>query len=318
MRRLLNRFLGLLFCCLAGILLAPPGARAGTVCQVVDPQTGLCTIYVESPETPDKPAQPVSSPDSPSAATPCFWDGTDQGITTPPPGPVPCRTSAGYWSNSLDCYVRRLVPQPPASDPGWRGHEPGDGAVYSCYQPQTDLMVNFWSVNPPPGSGGGVTPGEVAQLALEQMRLRAIDVGITPRPDPDSVGVAGMPVWMWVDQPNQATFGPITRTATAGGLAVTATARIEHITWSMGDGATVVCRTAGTPYARSYGATPSPDCGHVYERSSSRQNGGRYTVTATSTWVVTWAGGGQSGAIRIDDLRSTVEIAIGEGQVLVS
>jgi hypothetical protein len=304
--------------CASLVIVSPGAARGDTTCQVIDPQTGLCTIHVAEPPKPTQPTEVDHPADSSGPGASCYWDGTDQGITTPPPGPVPCRTPSGYWSNSLACYVMLLRPQPPAGDPSWRGHEPGDGAIYSCYQPQTDLMINIWSQNPPPGSGGGITPGEVAQLAIEQMQLRAIDVGIAPRAQQGSVGVVGMPVWMWVDRPSQSTFGPISRTASAGGLTVTATARIERITWSMGDGRSEVCTTPGTPYKPSYGAKRSPDCGHVYEQSSGHEPDNTYTVTATSSWVVTWAGAGQSGTIRLDDLSSSVAIAIGEGQVLVT
>lgn len=34
--------------------------------------------------------------------------------------------------------------------------------------------------------------------------------------------------------------------------------------------------------------TSSPDCGHLYERPSYEQPGGRFKGTATTTWTVTW------------------------------
>ena len=60
-----------------------------------------------------------------------------------------------------------------------------------------------------------------------------------------------------------------------------------------------------------------PDCGHVYDKSSSTKAGGKYTVSATSDWVVTWEGAGQTGTIRLNGLTRTVAIAVGEAQVLV-
>ena len=42
-----------------------------------------------------------------------------------------------------------------------------------------------------------------------------------------------------------------------------------------------------------------------------------YTVTATSDWVITWQGAGQSGTIPLDGLTRSVQISIGEAQVLV-
>ncbi len=300
----------------AGLLAFAPGTSyADTICQQTDLETGACLIYVEVPGTHTDPGD--DGPKDSGTGAACYWDGTPQGITKPPPGPVPCSSEYGYWSNGYPCYISLLDPQPPAGDPTWKGHEPGDGAVYNCYQPQADLLILVWSADPPPNSGAGPTPREVAQIAVKQMALRAIAIGITPEPGPNSVGIVGMPVWMWVANPDNHTWGPITDSATAGGITVTATAKVHKITWDMGDGTKVTCRTAGTPYIASYGNQKSPDCGHTYQKSSSTKSGGKYTVTATSDWVVTWAGAGQTGTIRLNGLTRTAAIAVGEAQVLV-
>ena len=124
------------------------------------------------------------------------------------------------------------------------------------------------------------------------MDLKAVRIGIAPKPDDDSIGIVGMPVWMWARQPDAETVGPATATASAGGITVTATASLLKVTWSMGDGAKVVCTTAGTPYKPEFGMQSSPDCGHTYQTSSAGQEGDRFTVTATSSWVVSWSGAG--------------------------
>lgn len=298
-------------------LLAESPAHAGTHCQVRDPQTGECTIWVEvDGPSPTPGTSGDSGPQDTGRGQACYWDPSKQGLSNPPAGPVPCAGDHGYWSNSYNCYISTVDPQPPAGDPSWQGHQPGDGAVYECYQPQTDIAIDVWAADPPPGSGTGPTPGQVAQLAIKQMSLRAIDIGITPQPGPDSVGVVGMPVWLWVQQPNSHTFGPVTASASVRGITVTATARVREITWDMGDGSTVVCQTVGTPYQASYGDQPSPDCGHVYTRSSAHEPGGTYTVTATSDWVITWRGAGQRGTIRLTGLTRAVQIRVGEAQVL--
>jgi hypothetical protein len=291
---------------------------ADTTCQQTNPVTGQCLIWIEAPGSPSNPGDGNSGgPKDTGSGSACWWDGTKQGITDPPPGPVACTSKEGYWSNGYDCYITAVDPQPPAGDPSWQGHEPGEGGVYSCYQPQTDLLIWIWSADPPPSSGAGPTPGEVAQVAIEQMDLRAIDIGITPEPGEDSIGIVGMPVWMWAANPDSHTVGPITTSASAGGITVTATANLHKITWDMGDGTKVQCLTAGTPYKASYGKAKSPDCGHVYEKSSSTKSGGKYTVTATSDWVITWEGAGQTGTIRLNGLTRTTAIAVGEAQVLV-
>ena len=107
------------------------------------------------------------------------------------------------------------------------------------------------------------------------MHLSAIDIGIAPKPGPDSVGLVGMPVWMWAKNPSDQTVGPLTATASAGGITITATATLFRITWDMGDGTEVVCKTAGTPYDVSFGQKKSPDCGHTYTTSSGGEPDGQ-------------------------------------------
>ncbi len=293
-------------------------AHAEPACQVTDPLTGECRIRVEQPPDPNDTGEPpdTEADDSGSGAS-CYWDGTKSGIPKPPPGPVPCSTDFGYWSNALNCYVRLADPQPIAGDPAWQGHEPGDGNVYECWQPQTDLQIQIWSATPPVNSGAGPTPREVAQIAVDRMGLRAIDIGIVPEPGPDRMGIVGMPVWMWVASPNQHTWGPIAASASAGGITITATARVETIRWDMGDGTKITCRNKGTVYKAAFGKSKSPTCGHTYEMSSGGLPDDRFTVTATSEWVVSWQGAGQSGVIRLDGLQRSVRVAVGEAQVLV-
>ncbi|MGI5190007.1 hypothetical protein ACQEVI_17840 [Promicromonospora sp. CA-289599] len=142
------------------------------------------------------------------------------------------------------------------------------------------------------------------------MSLSAIEIGIVPENEPGRVGLVGMPVWLWVEDPGESTTGPITRSASAGGYTMTATARLDRIVWDMGDGTTVTCVSPGTPYEDRFGVADSPDCGHRYQKQ-----GDPYTVTATSFWTVQWEGVGQTGTIPLDFTRST-QIVVGEAQVI--
>ena len=312
MRHFLTTLISITVAAAGLVMLNTHRANAETVCQQTDPATGICLISID---VPNKPSD--DGPKDTGAGASCYWDPSKQGVDGPPAGPVPCKDVTGYWSNHYNCYISTAKPQPPASDPTWLGHAPGDGAVYQCYQPQTDLQIFIWSANPPPGSGTGPTPRDVAQLAIAQMNLRAIDIGITPESGTGRVGIVGMPVWMWVRNPSNQTFGPATASASASGISVTATGRVAKITWVMGDGAKVTCRTAGTPFEPRFGKKASPDCGHMYEQSSASELHSRFTVTAISDWVITWQGAGQTGTIRLNGLQRSVEIAIGEAQVLV-
>lgn len=300
------------------LILAIAPAYGDTQCQQIDPATGQCTVWVQVPGSPSTHGTVGHhGPTDPGSAHACFWDPSKQGLSKPPRGPVPCSSGAGYWSNTHNCYVQVEKPQPPAGDPGWQGHDPGQGAVYGCYQPQTGILVYFWAQDPPPAAGTGPTPGQVAQRAIKRMNLTAINIGIAPKPGPNSIGLVGMPVWMWAANPSDHNVGPITSSASAGGMTVTATAKLLHVAWDMGDGSQIVCQTAGTPYKPEYGRKDSPDCGYTYKLSSTREPGRAYTVTATSSWVITWAGAGQTGTIRLDGLTRSAQIRIGEAQVLV-
>ena len=46
--------------------------------------------------------------------------------------------------------------------------------------------------------------------------------------------------------------------------------------------------------------------------------GGRYTVTATTTWQITWSGGGGNTGSQTIDLSSTATVDIDELQVITS
>lgn len=224
---------------------------------------------------------------------------------------VPCIVHDWYWSYAWGCYTKYAEPQPPWSDPAWSGRR--DGAIFWCSRgvtltdPFPPDTINRWASSPP--WGAPPDPEELARAAMESMSLRAIEIGIVPEQGPDRVGLVGLPTWMWVQDLDGATWGPITRTASSGPWSVTATAEVDRIEWDMGDGTTVACTTPGTPYEDRFQGMDSPDCGHRYQEQ------GYYTVSATSFWVISWDGLGQSGTIEMD-LVQDGQIVMGEAQVL--
>lgn len=229
---------------------------------------------------------------------------------------VPCQDS-DLGSFSGGCYYKP-APAPPADDPVWKGHKPGDGAIYHKTCPMgsngdpfgTNGAGLVWMAKPP--GAAAVDPAELARQAVDKMTLRGADIGIVPKPG--GKGVVGMPVYMWTRKSAE-TYGPNTATASAGAVTVSATAKVSRIEWTMGDGHTVTCTSAGTPYRAQYGKNPSPDCGYRYEQPSSSKPGGKYHVTAKSTWTVDWTGGGQNG--QLTEVRnSSVDITVAEVQVL--
>lgn len=291
---------------LLGSVTGASPASAAVECQRYDPLTGTCTLFAEGGGSGG--GQTVSNPGSGGGTTTCSYRGET----------IPCATTMGTWWASMACYVRLADPQPPLENPVWEGHS--DGAIYLCSPPvgmPGTATGSFWApVNPV----GGPSPRALADQAVEAMNLRAGRIGIAPEDTPGRVGVVGMPAWMWIADPGESTTGPITRSASGGGITVTATARLDRVVWTMGDGATVTCAgpsAVGTAYQASYGTSPSPTCGHTYTAMSDDQPGDAYTVTATSYWTVTWTGGGATGTIPLQLTRST-QIRVGELQVLVT
>ena len=126
----------------------------------------------------------------------------------------------------------------------------------------------------------------------------------------------GIPVWLWVDNPQPLTWGPYSETATLGGQTITATAQVTSVRWSTGDGGSRVCGGTGTPYTSGYGVTDSPTCGYRYQTTSESQAGDRFTVTATSSWVVTWTSvSGASGTVNLST-SSAVNLEVNELQTV--
>lgn len=278
----------------------PPG-------QEPNPKTGACIIVVTPKPPPSDPTDPGDgggSSTEPTKKVVCrFTLGTA-------PREVPCSTAQGWWVQSQQCYAKAASPQPAKSDPVWQGHT--DGAIYDCYHPALGpggfIVSQFWSASPP-GVGAPPDPAQLARRAIAVMNLHAVRIGIVPEARPGRVGLVGMPVWMWADAPDPATWGPVTKSASTGGYTVTATAKVNRVVWGMGDGEVVACRSPGTKYEDRYGKQFSPDCGYSYERS------GHFRVRATSYWQVDWSGMGQSGTIPLS-FTDSVLITVGEVQVL--
>jgi hypothetical protein len=276
-------------------------ALADTKCQKRNPRTGTCLIVAPAPGHGDGTVHRGGA----------HSDGDARGATQPAActlegQKLPCAHRGGTWSNSHHCYLKVMSHQPPRSDPAWEGHT--TGSLYHCFL--TDDMDSYpvW-LAAPPGVAAPPDPRVLALQAIAAMQLRAIAIGIVPEARSGSVGIVGMPTWLWAEAPRQNTWGPISRTASARGYSVTATAKVMRVVWAMGDGSSVVCTSPGTPYADSFGKRSSPDCGHTYTRQ------GTYMVRATSYWSVEWAGIGQSGQIPLN-FRQTAVITIGEVQVL--
>lgn len=222
-----------------------------------------------------------------------------------------CTSALGNWSNGQQCYMRRETPQPPLSDPRWEGHT--DGSIWACVREQGydegRHLVTKWVWLPGEPDTVVVDPVTLAYRAVAAMQLAPPLVRSAP--GVGQVGMVNMPVWLWVDK-TEHSWGPISRTAVVPGLSVTATARVKAVDWSMGDGSTIRCEGAGTPYDKSMGIEDSPDCGHRYKKTSGEQPKCTYPVTATARWDITWQSTmGDTGQLTVTHQAAT-QLRIGE------
>ncbi|GAA1860948.1 hypothetical protein [Myceligenerans crystallogenes] len=277
-------------------------ADSGVVCIEKDL---TCTDWVTTPGAPSDPGSTTGG------------DGPADGDPAPVNNERPRCTGVTESGQEISgTPTGPADPQPGPDSPFWAGHEPGDGAIYMCEGGGIDnqfagvpMTGYYWAADAPE-----VTPPDpavLAQQAIDSMQFEPVDIGIAPYDDGESIGLVGLPIWLWVANGGDAT-GPLTSTANVGDWSVTATARLDRIEYDMGDGEVVTCHGPGTPYDESYGNTPSPDCGY----DAGYQTDGKKTVTATQFFTVTWQGIGDGGTIPVELPSSSTEITIGEMQVL--
>ncbi len=253
-------------------------------CVVVD-SIGRCVVAAYDPGRPGGPLDPDRDDEPPTRPRPRQDPGSGESGTPPPPRPQIGALPLG------DGWVVGPIPDPADFLNG--------------------VPVGNATAAPDPTVIGQL----LAQRAVEQLTL-APPVVHTSVSD---TGFIGVPMWLWIDDEGT---GPVSATATARAAQVTAVGRLSAVEWSMGPpGATVRCAGPGTPWTGQDG--PSPDCGYVYELRSLPERtagSGRWTVTATSVWTVTWSG--VSGGVPVDGQQTVrvsadTSLAVGEVQVLV-
>ncbi|MFF0147017.1 hypothetical protein [Amycolatopsis sulphurea] len=180
----------------------------------------------------------------------------------------------------------------------------GPGAVDALYRPPKWIADGQQPVQAQLPS-----PAELAQMARKQLRLPTPTIAANPVGDQ----LVNLPTWMWL----ASGWGPVSATASVPGVSVTATATPTSVTWSMGDGSTVTCTGAGTPFRTgSDPKAPSPDCGHTYRTSSAKQAGQAFPVAATVRWTVAWAGAGQGGTFPGLTTTGNAVLRVAESQAL--
>jgi hypothetical protein len=226
-------------------------------------------------------------------------------------------TSSANSSDEPKCTYEKLNPQPPEDNAAMQEgkRQGGKGAVYRVICPETGRVGVVWIADGTDPAAPAIDPEVVARQAVDAMKLVGPEIA---NPRAGGKYVVGMPMWMWANETPTA-YGPNTATATAGGVTVTATAKVSSIRWDMGDGSEpVVCNGPGTKYENSMGKAPSPDCGHLYETASSSKKDEKFHGEATATWTVDWqVTGGPADAGSFTEVRQTAfTVDVREVQVL--
>ena len=304
-------------CVLAAALVLLPGvAHAGEYpnCdsdEVASPYAeggGVCIPAVD-PGTPGDETPSTSTAGALGSQRTCTYDGRK----------IPCVTAEGVWFSSKQCYAQVAQPQPAKDDPVWAGKDPEKGDIWTCGRVFIGGPTDgIWFFYVPDGAAPAlVDPGELAQETLEAMQFPVPRVHTAPTP-PNRTYVH-LVTWFWTQQN---AFNPLTASATAGGTAVTVTAKPVRVWWDLGDGDEMTCTSPGRPWTTDLGDAATTDCGHSYSTISLAEPNGAFTVHAVLWYAADWTCSGAcsspSGSLgEVPSLAGRRRIEVGERQSVV-
>lgn len=159
--------------------------------------------------------------------------------------------------------------------------------------------------------GGLADPRQVAATALASVQIDPPVIHTNPS-EADRLFVQ-VPTWLWVQgdwwKSHEAT-------ARAGRVWSTVKATPVSVTWSMGDGSTVTCNGPGSEWSPAVRADVS-DCTYTYRSSSVSRPTGRFEMTATVTFKVSWTSNASGGGTLPSVTRvSSRSVAVGEIQAV--
>ncbi|MFL6114274.1 MAG: hypothetical protein ACJ786_23380 [Catenulispora sp.] len=286
---------------------ANPVGGGGVIC--TQPDAGSCTVDA------NKTGSPSSTPSPSQSSGSGGRSGSSGSGASSPPSPEQTLING-------DCTYAPAPDYTPM--PGEDQHTGEKGAWYVRTCPDgiklggdpnkpvaTTTQDWVWLTTPPPAALLLPTPAVLAQRAQQLLKLTTPVIASNPRPGlPQLVGVN---MWAWLPT---GVFTPVSATAEVPGESVTATARPTSVSWNFGDGTSITCPGAGTPFPA--GGDPeavSPTCGHTYAHSS---GSGTFTVSATINWNVTWAGAGQAGAFNGMTTTVSEQVVVQQSQALVT
>lgn len=156
---------------------------------------------------------------------------------------------------------------------------PGQKYWYTCLADGRYESVDYLVYQPGAAPLPTISAAELAGYARDDVPLPALDISLNPDVDIDQL--VGLDTWFWAHGPSMAATQA---TAQVDGWWSTATATATSIRIDPGDGSEpIVCHGGGAAYNTNRPSRfQESDCTHTWVWS------GRYTVTATLTWAVTY------------------------------
>jgi hypothetical protein len=163
----------------------------------------------------------------------------------------------------------------------------------------------------------GLTPQQLLQIAMAEMRVPVPDPGTAPPLGKD--GLVGLPEWFWIPR---SAWHPVGIRVSVGPVWAAVTAAPGRITFSPGPGlASVSCAGPGTAYDPGRAASAQHTaCSYTYDQSSDGQPGDAYQASLSVTWRITWIGSGGTGGVVTDGLQVTspLELRVAAAEALVT
>jgi hypothetical protein len=197
------------------------------------------------------------------------------------------------------------------------GPQPGAWYSVTCDDLSTGVQVTqtVW-VTKPPAAVPAVDPRVLALQAERSIHLPDPSI----RSDPGGSSVVGLATWLWIDP---AVWIDHSVTAAAGSVSATAVARPIGVTWSTGDGGTLVCGGPGTAYATWIPSIwQTTYCSHTYSRTSIGEpspdgdpDHGQFRLVATIEWAVSWSAVGATGGGYLPTLYTSATVPLRVVQV---
>ena len=257
--------------------------------------------------------------DDGSGAEVVAGDGEDFGDPTAPRsggGDVTCRWHElhGETDSAGPPLDWSLLTDPP---PDWVGRQVSvlricsDGGTYEAAEVVTFTL--------PLGGPPVVNPRDLAMMARNRLPFPLPNVAFSPPlEDPDDFLLVRLETWIWATN-----WAEVSRTASAGGVVATVTARPVRMTWDFtprrSDPSTEGgCAGPGMPYDPSKRPEEqSTACSITFRHSSAAEPGAAYEGHITVIYEVSWSSNlGAGGSLGTVPRTTVMPVRVGEQQAL--